>query len=129
VLPLVTILRGQGLDRVVAQLRAPLLAIQSLADDLKEQPDVELCHQPDTGILCFRLTPAGVPANELDALQRHLYDQVLASGERSISITTLNDQTVLRLVVVSPHTTLADLQETIAALRNVALRKLIRRIP
>ena len=42
----------------------------------------------------------------------------MASGRRSISITRLGQRNVLRLVVVSPQTTLADLQETIAVLRH-----------
>jgi len=118
-LPLVTLLRGQGLDRVVENLRTPLVAIRTLANYLDGQLDVELAHQPDTGIVCFRMTPRGVPPNQLDALQRDLYRQVMASGERSIAMTTLDGNVVLRLVVVSPHTKFEDLQETVDVLRNL----------
>ena len=118
-LPLVTLLRGQGLSRVVENLRVPLVAIRALADYLHDQPDIELSHQPDTGILCFRMTPDGVPAEQLDALQRDLYQRVMASGERSIAMTTLDGKIVLRLVVVSPHTTFEDLKETINVLRHL----------
>jgi L-2,4-diaminobutyrate decarboxylase len=119
-LPLVTLLRGQGLEWIVEGLHAPLRAIRALADYLRDQPDVELGHQPDTGILCFRLRPEGVPLEKLNALQRHLYDQVMASGERAISITTLAGNTMLRLVVVSPQTTFEDLRETISHCRKAA---------
>jgi len=118
-LPLVALLRGQGLDQVIENLRTPLIAIRALADYLDDQPDVELAHQSDTGILCFRMTPEGIPANQLDALQRDLYRRVMASGERSIAMTTLDGNVVLRLVVVSPHTKSDDLQETIDVLRNL----------
>jgi L-2,4-diaminobutyrate decarboxylase len=117
-LPLVTILRGQGIDRVVENLRSPLVAIRELADHLMEQQDVEVMHQPDTGILCFRMTPPGTPTYKLDALQQSLYRQVMAAGERSISMTRLDGMTALRLVVVSPHTTCEDLFKTIEGLRN-----------
>jgi L-2,4-diaminobutyrate decarboxylase len=123
VLPLVTLLRGQGLDQVVEGLHAPLVAIRTLADYLYSQPDVELCHQPDTGILCFRMTPDGVPSDQLSVLQRHLYNQVMASGERSISMTELDGETVLRLVVVSPHATFDHLRETIEVLRILVKNK------
>ncbi len=117
-LPLITILRGQGLDQVIKTLRAPLAAIRALADALQDQPDIELCHQPDTGVLAFRMTPAGTAPEQLDALQRNLYQKVMASGQRSISMTTLGHKTVLRLTTVSPHTTVDDLLETIAMLRR-----------
>lgn len=115
-LPLVTLLRGKGLAQLIGDLRAPLMAIRQLADYLQTQPGIELCHQPDTGILCFRFTPPGLINKALDELQRYLYERLMATGERTISTTTLNGRTVLRLVTVSPHTTFADLQATIYTL-------------
>jgi len=116
-LPLVTILRGKGIDQVIEELRAPLIAIRSLAEYLHKQLDVELLHQPDTGVLCFRMTPKGVPPKELDSLQQKLFQQIMSSGKRSISITNFAGVAALRLVIVSPHTTLKDLLETIEELR------------
>ncbi len=112
-LPLVTLLRGKGLDQIQADLRTPLLAIRQLADYIQTQPHLELCHQPDTGILCFRVTLPGLTELEIDSLQRPLYERLMATGERTISTTTLNGRPVLRLVTVSPHTTFADLQTTV----------------
>jgi L-2,4-diaminobutyrate decarboxylase len=119
-LPLATILRGQGLGKVIEGLRSPLVAICALAETLNTQPDAEVLHQPDTGILCFRMTPQGIPTHELDALQRRLHQLVMSSGERSISTTELDGITALRLVVVNPHTTYVDLYETIEVLRKLA---------
>lgn len=116
-LPLVTILRGQGLGKVIEGLQSPLVAIRALADTLNTQADVEVLHQPDTGILCFRMTPEGTPAQDLDALQHRLYQRIMSSGERSISMTKLDGINALRLVVVSPYTTYEDLWETIQVLR------------
>jgi L-2,4-diaminobutyrate decarboxylase len=121
-LPLVTILRGQGIEKIIAGLRSPLMAIRNLADALNKQPDVEVLHEPETGILCLRMTPMGSTKQDLDALQKHIYQQVMCSGERSISMTSLDDVTALRLVVVSPHTTYEDLLETINELRRMAER-------
>ncbi len=118
-LPLVTILRGEGLARVVAGLRVPLAAARRLAEYLENQPDFEVCHQPDTGILCFRVVSPGTSAAALDALQRQLYDRVMASGERSISMTKLDGRTALRVVSVSPETRFEDYLETIEALRGL----------
>ncbi len=121
-LPLVTILRGQGLSQVIKELRAPLFAIRTLADYLLPLPDVELCHQPDTGILCFRMTPTGKSEADLNHLQKQLFEQIMSLGERSISITNLDGKSVLRLVIVSPHTTFDHLRETIEVLRKMVDR-------
>ena len=119
-LPLAAILRGRGLRQIIADLRAPLVAIRDLAAYLEKQPDIERLHQPDTGILCFRLRPVNLAEQNLDALQRQLYDHLMSSGKRSISTTQLGDKQVLRLAIVAPHTTYADLRETIAELRRIA---------
>jgi len=119
-LPLVTLLRGKGIDKVTEDLRSPLAAIRDLADALKVQPDVEVLHEPETGILCFRMISDEMPEQHLDALQNHLYRQVMSSGERSISITRFDGMIALRLVVVSPGTACEDLLETIEVLRRIA---------
>ena len=118
-LPLVTALRGMGLRGVRAELRAHVVAIQKLAANLAIQPDVRLCHQPDTGIVCFQMVPEGLPPEQRSALQRRLYERVMASGQRSISTTTLDGETVLRLLSVSSQVTTADLLATIAFLRQL----------
>jgi L-2,4-diaminobutyrate decarboxylase len=119
-LPLATILRGKGLRRVVEELRVPLAAIGELAKHIDSLADVELCHRPDTGILCFRITPVGKSETELDNLQRQLFARLMASGDRSISITNLGGRSVLRLVTVSPNTTFDHLRETVEQLRVAA---------
>jgi L-2,4-diaminobutyrate decarboxylase len=119
-LPLVTSIRHQGLAQVRENLRAPLAAIRSLADHIGAQPDLELAHQPDTGILCFRITPGGFPEGELNRLQRHVFDTILAEGSRTISMTAHDGKTFLRLVAISPAVTSEALMETVSAVRALA---------
>jgi glutamate/tyrosine decarboxylase-like PLP-dependent enzyme len=108
-LALVASLKHQGLAGVRERLRAPLAAITGFAEALADVPDVELCHIPDTGILCLRLVPEGVAPERLDALQLELYNRMLASGERSVGITRVNGRAALRFVAVSPAVTAASL--------------------
>jgi L-2,4-diaminobutyrate decarboxylase len=122
VLPLVTILRGRGIRQVIEDLRAPLVAIRSLAESLNKQTDIEVLHQPDTGILCFRLIPTLMSEKDANGLQTHLYREIMLSGKRTISITQIGGKTALRLVVVSSNTTCVDLFETIDALRKIAMK-------
>lgn len=121
-LPLVTLLRGQGLRRVVADLRVPLTAVSQLATYLQTQPDFELLHQPDTGILCFRATPPHLPESAWEPLQRRLYDQIMQSGERSISLTKVNGRSALRVVSVSPQTKFEHFLDTIETVRKLAAK-------
>jgi L-2,4-diaminobutyrate decarboxylase len=119
-LNLATSIRHQGLKRMRQNLRAPLEAIKALAAYLNHQEDLELCHEPDTGILCFRVTPRGFPEEGLNRLQEYLYDRIMTGGERTISLTRLDGKVVLRLVVISPRITGDHLLETMDAVRTLA---------
>lgn len=119
-LPLVASIRHQGMAMLRRRLRAPLAAIASLAEYMEGQDDLELCHRPDTGILCFRITPPRFAREQLDQLQEYVFDRIMASGERTISMTRLDGRAVLRLVAISPEVTLEALMETISAVRSVA---------
>jgi L-2,4-diaminobutyrate decarboxylase len=123
-LSLVASIRYQGLKGVIERLRAPLTAIRALVEHLEKEPDIQLAHTPDTGILCFRIRPEGVPENRLDALQEYVYKKILSEGKRSISISKLDNKTVLRLVAISPSLTLAALLETIDNIRTIGAKYL-----
>jgi L-2,4-diaminobutyrate decarboxylase len=118
-LSLVASIRYQGLKGVIERLRAPLIAIRTLAEHIEKEPDIQLAHAPDTGILCFRFRPEGVPENRLNELQEYIYKKILSEGKRSISISKLDNETVLRLVAISPSLTLEALLETIADIRGI----------
>ena len=119
-LPLVASILHQGLRGVRSNLRAPLAAIRSAAAAIEDRPDLELAHQPDTGILCFRARPPSVPAERLDELQMAIHEAIQRRGERSISLTRLDGEAMLRLVAISPAVTAEALMETVAAVRTLA---------
>ncbi len=118
-LPLITLLRGKGLAQIKAELRSPLAAVRQLAEYLKDQPDFELGHSPDLGILCFRLIKASLTAAELDQLQKEIYRKIMETGSHTISTTTLNGTIFLRIAVVKP-TSFAALAENIELARLFA---------
>jgi L-2,4-diaminobutyrate decarboxylase len=120
-LPLVTSLRYQGLKKVIERLGSPLEVIKTLAEKLKEKEDIELCHQPDTGIICFRIVPQGFPEDKLSHLQKKIYEKIMAEGKRTISLTKLDDKTVLRLVAISPSVTADSMLETISCVRRLSV--------
>lgn len=119
-LSLVTSLRYQGLKKVVERLRSPLVAVKAAYETIREDPDIEVCHCPDTGILCFRVAPPDIPRDQLNQLQMYVYTRIMKEGQRCISVTRLEDTTVLRLVAISPQVTSEALLETVAAVKDVA---------
>lgn len=119
-LPLVTSIRFLGLAKVVERLRSPLVAIRTVADFIKQQNEMEIFHEPDTGILCFRILPDGFPEDQLNQLQQFVYEQVFKRAERTVSISKLDGQTVLRLVAVSPKITGEDMIGTVLYVQNLA---------
>lgn len=119
-LALATSIRHQGMKKVIQSLKAPVTAIRELAKDLERANDVEIAHRPDTGILCFRLVPQEFPEEELNNLQEYIYERIISGGKRTISITKLDDKTVLRLVAVSPKVTCQSLMESVSEARELA---------
>jgi L-2,4-diaminobutyrate decarboxylase len=120
-LELVTSLLYQGKKKVVERLRAPLTAIKEAADRIQHEPGIELSLHPDTGILCFRVTPEGFPKNKLNDLQEYVYDKVMQEGKRTISKSKLGEKSVLRLVAVSPVLSSKNLMETIEYARTIGM--------
>lgn len=118
-LPLVTSIRHQGLDGVISRLKAPLDAVRGLYRALLEASDMEPLHEPDTGILCFRVVPEGIREEDLDRLQEFIYRRILQEGERIISISSVDGRATLRAVAVSPAVTTEALLETVEEARRL----------
>jgi L-2,4-diaminobutyrate decarboxylase len=76
-LPLVASIRHQGLDGIVKRLRAPLTAVKETAEKVAEMEEIELCHAPDLGILCFRIIPETVPEKDLNRLHEYIYQEIM----------------------------------------------------
>jgi len=117
-LPLIASLRYQGMRKVFESLRSPLQAIKTFAALMQNEKDIELGHQPDTGILCLRLRPEGIKDSQLDSLQDYVHTRFLDEARRSVSITRLDGRAFLRFVAISPKVTAEAMMETVAAARQ-----------
>jgi L-2,4-diaminobutyrate decarboxylase len=89
------------------------------AERLQASEDFELAVSPDCNIVCFRHTPRGVPASELDALQVRLRESLVTSGNFYLVQTTLGGRVWLRVTIINPLTTDEDLAAMLDALRGV----------
>jgi aromatic-L-amino-acid decarboxylase len=89
-----------------------------LRDRVRAMPDFEICHEPDLGLLCFRLAPAGMTPQQQDELNRQIQRQVEASGIAWFATTLLKGRIVLRLNIESFRTTEDDIDRTLAAIAD-----------
>jgi glutamate/tyrosine decarboxylase-like PLP-dependent enzyme len=119
-LPLVTSIRHLGMRKMIEKLRAPLTAIKKLHDNLQGETDIELIHIPDTAILCIRVVPEGFPQSKLDDLQKFIHESIKKEGKRSISMTRVDDKTVLRFVAISHNVTEEAMMATVEEARRLA---------
>lgn len=119
-LPLVTSIRHQGLKGVAKRLRAPIRAIRNLADTVRDNPDIELCHEPDLGLLCMRIVPDGLNPEKQDDLQRYIYKTLRNGGVRQVSMSRLDGKAVLRFVAIAPCVTTEAMLETVEEARRLA---------
>ncbi|AEI64415.1 pyridoxal phosphate-dependent decarboxylase family protein [Corallococcus macrosporus] len=92
------------------------------AQRLADAGDFEVAVPPECNILCFRHTPAHVPMEEWDALQTKLRERLVTRGDFYLVQTKLPRGVHLRVTLINPLTTDADLDALMDALRAAALR-------
>ncbi len=79
---------------------------------LRAQPDLECPVAPQSNIVCFRM-----PGSDPDQLR--FRDRLIASGEFHLSTTMFQGRRYLRMVLMSPQTTIADIKALVTALRRL----------
>jgi aromatic-L-amino-acid decarboxylase len=90
-----------------------------LAEHAERHPELELVAH-NLSVVCLRCTPPGVPADELDALNRDVLRRVQLGGEAFVSSTELNGRFVLRACIINPRATAADIDRIAEALVRAA---------
>ncbi|MHA1466408.1 MAG: pyridoxal phosphate-dependent decarboxylase family protein, partial [Candidatus Heimdallarchaeaceae archaeon] len=118
-LPVISSILYLGLEKMIERLSSPLDAIAELYQRLQDDSEIELCNIPETGILCFRMKKENMNQSQLDSYQQRIYDEVNKEGEHSISLTKLDERSVLRLVVIAP-TSVETLMKSIEYVKNIA---------
>jgi L-2,4-diaminobutyrate decarboxylase len=88
--------------------------------EISGRDDFEALHEPEGNILCFRYVGDGSRSNEeLDELNRRIRERFNASGEGWITATMLNGRRVLRVTMMNPRTTDADVRAILDGLAAV----------
>lgn len=118
-LSLVTSIKFQGISKIQERLRSPLQAIDIIYNSLRSDLEIELCNEPETGILCFRILNKHISEDQMNDYLKEIYEEVINGGEHSISFTKLDDKAVLRLVAITP-TSAETLMTTITYVKEKA---------
>jgi L-2,4-diaminobutyrate decarboxylase len=109
-----------GLDQL-GQLYDHLCALTRFAwEVIDDRPDFESIHEPECNILCFRYV--GDPSlrdAQIDELNRQLRERYNRSGEGWITGTSLDGRRVLRITVMNPRTTNADIKAILDGLAKI----------
>jgi aromatic-L-amino-acid decarboxylase len=122
-------LRQFGLEGYRALVTRDIGLARYLAQRVRAAADLELWEPQGLSIVCFRVAPPSLAADEdaLDALNRHVLQEVQLGGEGFVSGTVLRGRTWLRACVVNPRATEADVDAVLGAVRMAAAVALARR--
>lgn len=122
-LPLYSALARHGLDFFARYVDAQVERAARFADALEQAPDFALCVRPQSNIVCFRYLGDGqILGAELDALQRRIRAEIVASGAFYLVQTVLGGKAWLRTTIINPLTSDADLADLLTAIRETAAR-------
>jgi len=96
-----------------------------LHDAVLARPRFQALHAPESNILCFRFVgDRWLPEDRLDALNLELRTTYNREGDGWITSTVLGGRRVLRVTLMNPRTTPADLARVLDGLEAVGSRLL-----
>jgi L-2,4-diaminobutyrate decarboxylase len=98
---------------------------RALYDAILARPAFQALHEPESNILCFRHVGGGsLPDDRLDALNLELRTVYNREGDGWITSTVLGGRRVLRVTMMNPRTTRADLERVLDGLESIGERLL-----
>ena len=90
---------------------------QTFAEMVKSRPNFELAIEPESNIVCFRLTKTA--AKDLNELNSCIRKQLLQDGKFYIVQTSLGENIYLRVSLMNPLTTENDLNALLDEVENI----------
>lgn len=104
-------LAWEGEQAVIDYIESRVALTRAAWTRLQANPDFDTALEPEANILCFR--PKTARGQELQ-----LRDELINEGEYHLSTTTFGGERWLRIVIMSPATTLQSIEGLIARLRR-----------
>jgi glutamate/tyrosine decarboxylase-like PLP-dependent enzyme len=121
-IPIWATLAAYGRDGHRAMVERHLDLAQRLSRLVDEAPELERLADTASCIVCFRARPAGVPEEDLDALNRELGAALLADGRVFAGTTVYGGRVALRPAIVNWRTTEVDIDLFVDVVRGLVAR-------
>lgn len=122
-------LRALGPDRVGELWDATIDLTAGVHALLADDPDLRLLARTDLSTVLFRYQPDGLDDAHADALVAPVRRTLLASGRALVARTVLDGRPCLKLTLLDPTTTLADVRHVLELVRRTAADELAARHP
>jgi len=110
-------LQYYGSRRIAAAISEDIALAAYLGELVSEADDLELLAPVELSICCFRYVASDA---ELDHLNERIMETVQKGGRAYLSNATVNGKFALRACITNFRTTKADIDETVAAVRDAA---------
>ena len=115
-------LRYYGARRLAAAIAEDIAMAGYMADRVRAADDLELLTEPSLSVCCFRHTPPNVAPAALNEHNEHLLKALQRDGRAYVSNATIDGQFALRACVTNFRTTRADVDRTLALVRELGSR-------
>ena len=112
-------LQYYGSRRIAQAISEDIALAAYLSESVSNSEDFELLAPVELSICCFRYVPRhGMSDQDLDKLNEKIMETVQKGGRAYLSNATVNGKFALRACITNFRTTKADIEETIAAVRD-----------
>ena len=122
-------LRVMGANTLGGYLDDVIDLTRDVADAMRDMRDIEVAADPQLSTVVFRYRPAGVPDHEVDRINTRIRAELFDSGRAMVAATKVGGVCFLKLTLLNPKATSADILGIIELVRGAGVRQLARRIP
>lgn len=119
-LKLWTTLRALGADRLGEMVDATIDLAAAVHAVVDADPDLRLLAPTDLSTVLFRYQPPGLDEARADALVGQVRRVLFDSGRALVARTTLDGRPCLKLTLLNPDTTVADVRHVLELIRQAA---------
>ncbi|MDN7120783.1 aminotransferase class V-fold PLP-dependent enzyme [Nocardioides sp. ChNu-153] len=128
-LKLWTTLRALGPDRIGELLDTVIDLAARVREDLVGDPDFRVVPDGDLSTVLFRFVESDVDDDVLDVVNESARGRLYATGLGAVARTRYDGRTWLKLTLLNPATTLADVQQVLDLVRGHARAALAQGLP
>ncbi len=118
-------LKTYGIGAFRQAVESSIQLAEQFQKELQSRSDWEVITPANLAVITFRYNPfqdekTTATQEKLEQLNQHLSNRIIADGKAMLATTIVNDQTVLRMCLINPRTSMSDLMSTLESLETYA---------